>query len=413
MVNLYIFNESSRATVFGIGTYIRELSSALKDSGINVCIVHLRSGIQEKKSVESDGIRHLHIPPPVNRNISLVWNRPSELYYRNVVYLLRLQIKDTDRLVFHLNYNQSGKLAEELKKTFDCKIITIVHYLEWCFALLGNVTRFRNILATQDADQRDKLKETVDESFRKEKTFFEKVDHIICLSENTRIVLQDDYQIKPDKVTVIYNGLTDSILTSDKQALRRKYHIPDIPVILFAGRIDDIKGLKYALQAFKTVLNTQPHCHFIIAGSGSFDIFMKECEDIWMHVTWTGLIDRNKLFDLYFIADIGVMPSFHEQCSYVAIEMMMHGLPIISSTTTGLKEMIVDGETGLHIPVIAYDDSVEIDTDLLAEKMLYLLQHPDVRIRMGINARKRYLRCYSSKIFRRNMLKFYQSLFTD
>lgn len=61
---------------------------------------------------------------------------------------------------------------------------------------------------------------------------------------------------------------------------------------------------------------------------------------------------------------------------YVAIEMMMHGLPIIGSTSTGLYEMIENNITGLHIPVMEYADKTEIDSSLLAEKMLYLLQHP-------------------------------------
>ena len=56
---------------------------------------------------------------------------------------------------------------------------------------------------------------------------------------------------------------------------------------------------------------------------------------------------------------------------------------------------------------------MEIDTGLLAEKMLYLLQHPEERKRMGVNARKRYETVYSSEIFRQNMLHFYDSLFVE
>ena len=179
-------------------------------------------------------------------------------------------------------------------------------------------------------------------------------------------------------------------------------------MIIFAGRLDRIKGLSYALQAFRTVLSVQ-NCHFIIAGNGDFDVYMKECADIWMHVSWTGLIAKENLFDLYSIVDIGIIPSFHEQCSYTAIEMMMHGLPIIGAA--GIKEMVVDGETGLQIPVMEYDDRAEINTELLAKKMLYLLQHPEERKRMGANARRRYETVYSGEIFRKNMLDFYSSLF--
>jgi glycosyltransferase len=223
--------------------------------------------------------------------------------------------------------------------------------------------------------------------------------------------LQDDYKIKPDKIIVIYNGLTDNNSILEKSVLRKKYRIPDIPIILFAGRLDSIKGLTYALRAFRIVLKTHPECRFIIAGNGEFNTHMIECEDIWMNITWTGLINKEKLYELYTIADVGVMPSFHEQCSYVAIEMMMHGLPIVGSTSTGLREMVEDNITGLHIPVIEHSDSTEIDSSLLAEKILYILQHPTETRQMGQNGRKRYLDNYSSEIFRINMLKTYNSLF--
>ena len=415
MVNLYIFNEAARAAIYGIGTYIRELTATLKDSDINVCVVHLNFDKEAEKVGEAEemgeigNIRHLHIPSPISWSKSLNFNRQRELYYKNVVYLLRLQIKDTENLVFHLNFHVSEKLPEELKKAFDCRIVSAIHYFEWCLSLSGNITRLRKHLTSIGYEFNDKMKSVV-ESCQKEKKCFEFVDHIICLSENSRQILQNDYQIKSDKISVIYNGLSGNESIQNKQLLRKIYNVPDMPIILFAGRLDDIKGLSFALQAFKKVLKMQENGHFIIAGNGLFDTYMKECEDIWTHVTWTGLINRDKLYDLYSIADIGIMPSFHEQCSFVAIEMMMHGIPLISSTSTGLKEMIIDRETGLHIPVIEYDDRAEIDTELLAEKMLYLLQHPDERKRMGTNARKRYETVYSAEIFRQNMLDFYRSI---
>ena len=86
-----------------------------------------------------------------------------------------------------------------------------------------------------------------------------------------------------------------------------------------------------------------------------------------------------------------------------------HGLPIICSTSAGLYEMVENNITGLHIPVIEYTDKTEIDSSLLAEKMLYLLQHPIEAKQMGQNGRRRYLNNYSSNIFRGNMLKIYES----
>lgn len=408
-INVYIFNENSRASVYGIGTYLKELTVALTNSAVRITVIYLRDEPVIRME-EIDGVGHWHIPDAMEETLYLDYDRRAKQYYQNVVNLLRLHIQDTRRLVFHLNYTQNGSLAEALKKTFDCKLVFTIHYLNWCFGLSGNITQFRNILATQEINPDDGLKKSVIESYRKEKELFDTVDQIICLSEHTRQILTDDYQIIPTKTSVVYNGMARKAPVLSKQELRQKYHIPDIPMILFVGRLDEIKGLVYVIQAFKVLIDKQINCHLIIAGNGSFDSYMKECEDIWMHVTWTGLIDKKKLYDLYAIADIGVMPSLHEQCSYVAIEMMMHGVPLIASTSAGLREMVEDGITGLHIPVVEHPDRVEIDSSLLAEKMLYLLHHPEARKRMGLNARKRYEQLYSSEAMRENMLKLFFSL---
>ena len=411
-MNLYIFNELSKAAVYGIGTCIRELTKALQKSHINVCAVNLFSDKPQIQIEEADGIRLWYFPAAIPERRTIEHKKQNELYYTNVVYLLQLYIEEKTDLIFHLNYNHSVKLAEELKRVFDCRIVTTIHYLEWAFGVFGNVAYFRKIVSMPKAEYNDEKKQKIEESYRNEQMFFETVDHIICLSENTRQILQNDYQLIPDKISVIYNGLTDGRLTFDKRTLRQKYHIPDIPVIIFAGRLEDIKGLAYALRAFRIVLNSLPHCHFIIAGKGSFDTYLKECEDIWMHITWTGLINKDKLYELYQIADVGVMPSLYEPFGYVAVEMMMHGLPLVATATSGLNE-VVDDTCGLKIPLIEQPDRVEIDTDLLAEKIIYLLQHPEEARKMGRNGRKRYLKEYTSEVFRRNMLNFYQSLYTD
>ena len=71
---------------------------------------------------------------------------------------------------------------------------------------------------------------------------------------------------------------------------------------------------------------------------------------------------------------------------------------------------VVDESCGLKIPILEYADRVEIDTDLLAEKIVYLLEHPKEAKQLGNNARKRYEKLYSEKVFRENMIEFYRSL---
>ena len=409
-MNLYIFNELSKASVYGVGTYLRELIEVLRCTHINVFVVKLMSNNPQIQKEEIDGIRYWNFPSPIQEKHSIDTKRQNELYCHNIVCLLQLHIENKNNLIFHLNYNQYGEFAKELKQVFDCRIIATIHSLAWSLRLFGNVALLKKILTPDELDQKEELKNTIIQSFRKEKDLYETVDRIISLSEHTKHILLDDYQINPKKIKVIYNGISDRNFFADKHELRQKYHIPDVPVFLFAGRLDEGKGLTFAIQAFRKVHNRN-NCHFIIAGNGVFDLFMKECEGIWMYVTWTGMINKECLYDLYSIADIGILPSLSEQCNYVAIEMMMHGLPIVTSAAPGLAEMTEDGISSLQVPVTEYPDKVEIDTDLLAEKMLYLLQNPDERQRLGSNARKRYEEVYTMDVFRKNMIAFYQSIY--
>ena len=118
-MNLYIFNKTSSGAVFGIGTYIRELTSGLHDSHIHVSVISLLSDQLYVQSEEIDGIRYLYFPAPNPEDLTTKYQKQKPLYYRNVVYLLQKQVKDKKDLVFRLNYHQSEILAEELKKVFD------------------------------------------------------------------------------------------------------------------------------------------------------------------------------------------------------------------------------------------------------------------------------------------------------
>jgi glycosyltransferase len=417
-MNLYIFNQTRRGTVFGVGTYIRELTASLKDSDIAICVVHLISEKPQIQTEEIDGIKHWYFPSVLLEQRTTSDQKQWELYYHNIVYLLRLHIKDekasyhcgldpqSHELVFHLNFFDCGKLAEELKNAFDCSVIAVAHFSGWGFAVYDNLPRLRNILKEE---QPDNLGENVKKSFEEEKSYYLKADRIICLSNYMKDILCCDYGLSANRISVIPNGI-DNVEVSNKIALREKWHIlTDEKIILFAGRIDEVKGVAYLIRAFREVLIQFPNCRLIIAGSGNYDTFFKEAKDICPKVTFTGLLEKEELYEIYQIADVGVVPSLFEPFGYVAVEMMMHGLPIVATATSGLNE-VVDDTCGLKIPIIIQPETVEIDVTLLSEKILYLLQHPVEAKQMGQAGRKRYLDNYSSEIFRKNMLNLYQSV---
>ena len=411
-LNLYIFNETRPAAVFGVGTYIRELIAALQHSPINVNLVNLWSEKHQIQIEKKEGIRYWYFPAPVQ------WTATSSeqwgLYYRNIVYILQLHIKDKEKLIFHLNYMECKPLVDALKSVFDCKTVLVVHYLRSVMTLLGNISRLRRIIS-QPYEPTDAEEISAKISFQEEKEILQAVDKIVCLSNHTFDMLYQDCQIEKEKMVVISNGLSDvANIPPNVQLLRKKWHLfSNEKIILSVGRLDKAKGLSYLIKAFREVIENFPDCRLMIAGSGKYDTFLHESQDICTKLTFTGLLEKKDLYELYQIADIGVIPSFSEQCSLVAIEMMMHGLPMITTTAPGLAEMTENGISSIQVAVIEYDEKVEIDAPLLADKILYLLENPDEAKRLGKNARKRYEEIYSREAFRNNMVDFYTRLFND
>jgi len=410
-MNLYLFNDTDSAAIYGIGAYLIELTDALKNSDIKIHVVHLRSNRPKFEIEQTNQVENWFIPAIRNESSSLDAIQEVEEYFKNVVFLLRMHIKDTNDLIFQFNYHQCQVLAKELKAVFDCKTVAVVHYFKWTLDLHGNLHRLNSIKAKSE-NERTSFEHLMYLAYEYEKALFEEVDRVIAFSQTMQYILVQAYQIETNKISVIPNGLHDSgsAPITDRECLRNKWRITEKEsIILFAGRLQSVKGLNFLISAFCKVLGQFPDCRLMIAGNGNFDIYMQEAKDICTKITFTGLLGKKELKELYQIADIGVVPSLFETFGYVAVEMMMHELPIVVTATSGLNEL-VDDTCGLKVPVIEHPNKVEVDIDILTEKILYLLQHPKDARRLGKNGRERFLNLYSSDVFRRNMLDFYTSL---
>jgi len=407
-MNIYIFNETRRGAVYGVGTYIRELTFALKESECNICVINLTSDKPQIRTEDIDGIGHWYFPASIAEQRTIDAKKQRELYLCNVVYLLQLHIQNRKDLIFHLNYLESAKLVEELNKAFDCKVITTVHYVDWGFTVYDNLPRLQTILNDKHTDNfGENLKKTVEE----DKSYYAKVDRIICYSHYMHYILCQYYYADPAKTFFIANGIHNLTKVGlNNRFLRKKWNLSTKEkIILFVGRIDAVKGLSFLIEAYRHVLSAYPQSRLVIAGEGNYNKYIKESQDVCAKITYTGILDKVQLHEWYCLSDVGVMPSLFETFGYVAVEMMMHGLPVVATATSGLNE-VVDETCGLKVPIIKYPDKVDIDTGLLAEKILYLLQHPREAKEMGQNGQKRFLKEYTSEVLRRNMLNFYKSI---
>jgi len=149
------------------------------------------------------------------------------------------------------------------------------------------------------------------------------------------------------------------------------------------------------IEAFRILLNENINCRLIIIGSGDDSIYFQQTEYIWSRVIFTGRIDKDLVYKFYQIADVGVMPSFSEQCSYVAIEMMMHGLPIVGTDSTGLSEMILDGINGYKVNLKESEDSIILDCSELSKSIKKIIKNPKHQKQLSQGSRNHYLSKYT------------------
>lgn len=341
MIRIFIFNNNaSRAASYGVGTYVRQLSDGLLAMpNTTVSLVEIYADTQEfSVKVDNCGRTHYLIP-------SLSAYVESEAYLRSIFYFIAgyMQECEGDTLVFQFNYFGHYLLAKLLKARFPhCKVVLTVHYMDWCFELHGNVRQMRKITAIGN-EPSDEMEERVLSSFINEKLFLHLSDAVLVLSKQTMKILVKDYKVMPNKIHLVYNGIADG---NNKSYVENN----DTRYVVFVGRLDEIKGLKYLIDAFAQIANKHLDTQLIIVGDGDFQPYMIQCRKLLGRVAFLGKMQNDEVEDVYASAYIGVMPSFHEQCSYTAIEMMRHGIPIIGTDSTGLGEML-DATPALRITI--------------------------------------------------------------
>ena len=93
-MNLYIFSKNCRGAIFGVGTYIRELTFALKNNDIHISVVNLLSDRPQIEIAEIEGIIHWYIPKPLSKHWSVDDKEQWRLYFHNFVYFCLLYTSD-------------------------------------------------------------------------------------------------------------------------------------------------------------------------------------------------------------------------------------------------------------------------------------------------------------------------------
>jgi len=170
------------------------------------------------------------------------------------------------------------------------------------------------------------------------------------------------------------------------------------------------KNDSLSIDAFKLAIEVHPNLRLFVAGNGPQQKeLMMRASPIWSKISFTGFIDRKELYKLFSVADIGVLTSLHEEFGFVAVEMMMHRLPMIVNDSTGLAELIDDGVNGLKFKIIQGETNRKVSVRCIADKIIRLIDDAVLMQRLGRNARRKYLKKYESSRFRRGVDAVYNA----
>jgi D-inositol-3-phosphate glycosyltransferase len=243
------------------------------------------------------------------------------------------------------------------------------------------------------------------------------VDRIVAATPAEKAQLNWLYNADMGKVVVIPPGVDlDRFKPFPKEEAKKQVGIPcGDKNIMFAGRIEPLKGVDTLIQAMALIKERFPDviantCVAIIGGdpwTDSPDAEMTRLQallqDLDIHdiVVFLGAKDQEVLPNYYAAAEMVVMPSHYESFGMVALEAMAMGRPVIASEVGGLAYLVQDGLNGYHVP--------SRNPEALAERMYELLTNEECRQTMGLNAR-RYAEQFDWTIIAGRLLDVYQEL---
>ena len=140
-------------------------------------------------------------------------------------------------------------------------------------------------------------------------------------------------------------------------------------IILYAGRLVKVKNLPLLLKAVAMIRNSKHNIILLIIGEGGEKAKLKrkvrrlEIEDV---VVFISSAPQKDLVNYYHAADVFVLPSFSESLGKVLIEAGAAGCPVVSTETTGARDVVVEGRTGYLVPIG--------DENAMVEKILKVLR---------------------------------------
>ncbi|WP_297793829.1 glycosyltransferase family 4 protein [uncultured Marinobacter sp.] len=192
---------------------------------------------------------------------------------------------------------------------------------------------------------------------------------IVCVSKRLQDELAERSPLPKHKLKLIYNGVNPEIFRRvPVTELREELGVSqEATLVVSIGNVRPAKGYEYLVDAAVSMAELDPNTHFVVVGHQREALFDKLKTQIaeaprQPNIHWLGF--RQDAADVLRQADIFLLPSVSEGFSISTVEAMMAGVPVIATRSGGPEEIIVNGETGLLVPIRDPDAIVAAILDL-------------------------------------------------
>ena len=291
---------------------------------------------------------------------------------------------DADLVHCHTWYSHFGGILA--KKNYDLPLVITVHSLEplrpW---------------------KREQLAGGYDFSLWVEKTALEMADAVIAVSRATKHDIESLFDVDPARVRVIHNGIDlNQYRKVDSTGGLLRFGI-DVskPYVLFVGRITRQKGVQHLVRAIQ-FMDRDSQIVLCAAAPDTPElaeeirIAVERAQAQRPGIIWINeMVDQKAACELYSHAAVFVCPSIYEPFGIINLEAMACESAVVASAVGGIREVVVDGETGFLVPLEQMKESPfeAIDPEKfardLAERVNVLMRDRPLRERFGKAGRKR------------------------
>jgi len=257
-----------------------------------------------------------------------------------------------------------------------------------------------------------------------ERTAILDADAIIAVSAGTKADILRAYpEVDPTRIHVIYNGIDlDEYQKTDETRGLIEYGVdPAVPYVLFVGRITRQKGVTHLVDAIRYL---PPQTQVVLcAGAPDTPEIADELRAKVVaarhdhpHIVWIEkMVTRQETIQLYSNARVFCCPSVYEPFGIINLEAMACRAPVVASATGGIKEVVVEGETGFLVPfdqdpVTSFPRDPEKFAQDLGARISELLGDPEKCKRFGDAGRKRVEDTFSWTAIAHQTIDLYSQL---